>query len=94
MQGCEIVDAPRVDGDVVLLRVLDKDTGRVFTCHMQGFGHVVVEPMMGTGINIPPPTAEERTRVAEFARAYAEERDGHFEGLFSQLPHRKDWAEH
>ena len=85
LYNCEVIDAPRVEDDAVVLRVLDDRTKHVFVCRMKGFGNVTVEPELRE--NVPAPSAEERAEVAEFVIAYAEERDGHFEGLFSLLPH-------
>ncbi len=81
---CEVVDPPRVEDGFVVLRVVDNRTHHVFACRMKAFGDVVVEPVMSD--NVARPSATERAEVAEFVRAYAEQRDSHFDGLFSLLP--------
>jgi universal stress protein A len=70
---------PHLDGDRVVLHVLDVPSGQTFVCAFRDFSAVKVEPLEGAWL--PPPGALERARAVTFALTEA----GHEAGLFTQL---------
>jgi len=70
---------PHLDGDRVVLHVLDVPSGQTFVCAFRDFSAVRVEPLEGDWL--PPPGALERARAVTFALTEA----GHQAGLFTQL---------
>jgi len=78
---------PHLDGNRVVLHVLDIRSGQTFICAFRDFSTVEVEPLEGAWV--PPPTALERTRAVSFALAEAQREEAEFSALFDELTLRR-----
>jgi len=78
---------PHLDGNRVVLHVLDVRSGQTFVCAFRDFSAVRVEPLEGAWV--PAPSAAERARAVSFALAEAGREAALFTQLFGELTRRK-----
>ena len=85
-----IVGEPHIEGDAVVLHVLDRPSGLTFECRFAGFDELVVESLEREWVTAS--SGEQRARAARAALAFSQTEQGLFEELFEELARRKKRA--